>query len=308
MSGTAKTAAAIAAAVAVLAAAAWLLLGGDRGDPERRGAEVQRFTIDSRAVPGRQPAVTVAPGAPDPGAKRGMLVFLHGLGGDSETHAEDEAFLDALARVNESTDGAAPIVVFPEGDSSFWHDRETGEWGRYLTDEVIPLAARRTGADPRRVAVGGISMGGYGALNLAQKNPDRFCAVGGHSPGLFRSFDEALEVAFDDRKGFEANDVIAAAAENPSIFAGTPVWLDAGRSDFFHGATLELASILESTGETATGNDVAADGAPTGSAPGDLTARLDWPGGHDDAYWDSHWADYLEFYADALRECEPATG
>jgi hypothetical protein len=28
-----------------------------------------------------------------------------------------------------------------------------------------------------------------------------------------------------------------------------------------------------------------------------------WAGGHDQAYWDSHWGDYLAFYANALAGC-----
>jgi S-formylglutathione hydrolase FrmB len=49
---------------------------------------------------------------------------------------------------------------------------------------VIPQVTRRFGTDRRRVAIGGISMGGFGAYDLARLNPGRFCAVGGHSPAL----------------------------------------------------------------------------------------------------------------------------
>ncbi len=283
MSSSAKTAAAIAAAVAVLAGAAWLILGSG---PDTRGAEVERFEVESQAVPGKHPAVVVDPGGSE--GRRGLLLFLHGRSGDSGSYAEDDAFLAALADVEDATGGGAPVVVFPDGgDSSYWHDRGSGDWGRYLTDEVIPQAAARTGADPDRVAVGGISMGGFGALNLARSNPGRFCAAGGHSPALFPTAGETPEGAFDDAADFDSNDVIGTARREPSAFAGTPVWLDVGRDDFFHGATAELAGILEGNGA-------------------DLTARLAWPGGHDDGYWDAHWRQYLGFYARSLRACTAA--
>ncbi len=285
MKHSAKTAAAIAAAVAVLAGVAWFFFGAGT---DTRGAEVMRFEVESEAVPGKHPAVAVIPGDPATNGKRGLLMFLHGRNGDSGSFAQDAAFLAALAKVNERTRGRAPIVVFPDGgDSSYWHDRSSGDWGRYLIDEVIPQAAERTGADPSRVVVGGISMGGFGALNLAQRNPGRFCGAGGHSPALFRSAGETPQGAFDDAPDFERNDVIGTARRDPSGFAGAPIWLDAGREDFFHPTTAELTDVLDGSGA-------------------DLTARLEWPGGHDDSYWDAHWAQYLGFYTAALRDCTAA--
>lgn len=50
------TAAALAAAVAVLAGAAWLLLGIG---PDTHGADLERLEVRSSAVPGEHPAVAV---------------------------------------------------------------------------------------------------------------------------------------------------------------------------------------------------------------------------------------------------------
>jgi len=58
-----------------------------------------------------------------------------------------------------------------------------------LTNEVIPKALTVLGADPRRVAIGGISMGGLGAYTLARQEPGRFCAVGGHSAAISPTYD-----------------------------------------------------------------------------------------------------------------------
>jgi poly(3-hydroxybutyrate) depolymerase len=94
----------------------------------------------------------------------------------------------------------APVVAFPDGgDHSYWHDRADGAWGRYVTDEVIPQVTRRFDTDPRRVAIGGISMGGFGALDLAVHMPGRWCAVGAHSPALWQTAGETAAGAFDAR-------------------------------------------------------------------------------------------------------------
>jgi len=52
-----------------------------------------------------------------------------------------------------------------------------GAWGRYVLDEVIPQTQRRFHTDPRRVALGGVSMGGFGAYDLMLHSAARFCAV-----------------------------------------------------------------------------------------------------------------------------------
>jgi hypothetical protein len=45
----------------------------------------------------------------------------------------------------------APIVALPSGDKDkYWHDRASGDWGRYVMREVIPQVTRR-GDRSRRV-------------------------------------------------------------------------------------------------------------------------------------------------------------
>jgi S-formylglutathione hydrolase FrmB len=81
-----------------------------------------------------------------------------------------------------------PVVLLANGGGhSYYHDRRDRPWGSYVVREAIPAGVRRTGADPRRVAIGRISRGGFGALDLARLHPRRFCVVGGHSAALWRS-------------------------------------------------------------------------------------------------------------------------
>ena len=105
----------------------------------------------------------------------------------------------------------APDIVFPYGGAdSYWHDRADGAWASYVTREVIPQALARLHADPRRIAIGGISMGGFGALDIARLHPGRFCAAGGHSAALFTSGALSAAGAFDDAADFARHDVILA--------------------------------------------------------------------------------------------------
>ncbi|MDQ3740060.1 MAG: esterase family protein, partial [Actinomycetota bacterium] len=167
-----------------------------------------------------------------------LLVLLHGQGGSADDLASPQLIAE-LERLGDR----APVVLLPDGgESSYWHDREDGDWARMVLEEAIPAAVERYGADPERVAIGGISMGGFGALHLATQR--EFCSVAAHSPAVFRArprkgspFDEA----FDDGEDFARVDPIAHARELPP-----DVWVDIGNRDPFTPATRELVERMRS--------------------------------------------------------------
>ncbi len=236
------------------------------------GARVHHLTINSRYVNGLIPLTLVTPIGG--GRGRPLLVFLHGRGGDQNTELSAELFR-ALRRLG----GRAPDIVFPNGsDHSYWHDRLSGAWGTYVMREVIPQAIAALHADGSRIAIGGISMGGFGAFDLARLAPGRFCAVGGHSAALWTRAGQTAPGAFDNSGDFARHDVIAAARANRNLYGHARLWLDGGSRDPFHGADEALASTLR------------------------VPLHV-WPGGHDSAYWNAHWGAYLRFYADALAAC-----
>jgi S-formylglutathione hydrolase FrmB len=241
------------------------------------GAHVVRFTINSQLVHQSLPVAAVVPAGASAGP-RPLLIFLHGKGQDENSNLDD-AFYTALARLGSS----APDVVFPYGGTdSYWHNRASGAWGAYVLDEVIGDAVKRLGADPKRIAIGGISMGGFGAFDLARLRPREFCAVGGHSPAMWVSAAQTPAGAFDDARDFALNNVIA-IARHGDPYRGMAVWIDVGTQDPFRAADATFADALRHDRE-----------------PVDFHV---WSGGHDQAYWDSHWSDYLGFYASALAAC-----
>jgi S-formylglutathione hydrolase FrmB len=248
---------------------------------DKHGAQVMHLTIHSHDV-GEDLGVNVVVPTGAGGDSRGkpLLVFLHGHGGSDETFTEDEAFFKALARLGRR----APVVAFPDGgEDSYWHDREDGNWGDYVMDEVIPTVSKRFDTDSRRVAIGGISMGGFGAYDLALAHPGRFCAVGGHSPALWLEGGASAPGAFDNLEDFERNNVIATVRSNPAAFGAIPIWNDYGNEDPFGISDVAFDEALEAGGA-------------------DLSAH-EWHGAHETSYWDKHWNAYLGFYAKALANC-----
>jgi poly(3-hydroxybutyrate) depolymerase len=264
--------------VIVIGIAGLELLVGPASERLRHGADLERIEVNSDAVGQTLPVNVVVPAGGGEG--RPLLIFLHGRGSNGEDSNLNESMYQALADQGKR----APIVAFPDGgDHSYWHDRADGDWGRYLIDEVIPRVADQFGADPKRVAIGGISMGGFGALDVARLNPGGFCAVGAHSPALWQTGGETAPGAFDDEADFEDHDVIEAAESAPTPYLGQPVWVDAGDADPFRPGIGVFTSALRA-------ND----------AP--LTFHI-WPGEHEGSYWEGHWDDYMGFYARALADC-----
>src|SRR5215211_3334824 len=234
------------AAVALTVATAWLVLAASVFAPvNTQGARVIHLTLHSQAV-GRKLGVNVVlPAAPGVPGDRGLLVFLHGRGGSEETFAGTDAVFAGLANLGRR----APVVAFPDGGiHSYWHDRRDGGWEKYVMREVIPMVERRFGTDPHLVAIGGISMGGFGAYDLALLHPHRFCAVGGHSPALWFEGEETAPGAFDSAADFNRNDVVDMVRGNPDAFDGMRVWNDYGDEDPFRAYDEGFVGYLRSDG------------------------------------------------------------
>jgi enterochelin esterase-like enzyme len=242
---------------------------------DSRGARVERFRV------GGLEQVAVVPAAAPPAGQRGLVVFFHGRDGHAADQVHNQRLFDAV----DAAGSRAPVFVFAaSNDHSYWHDRRERRWGRYLWQRVIPAAVRRLGIDRNRIAVGGISMGGFGAWDLARLHPGGFCAAAGHSPAIWRSAGETAPGAFDDAADFSRHDLVRTAAQRPEVFGRTRhLWLDAGRADPFDAGVRALAENLRRGGVA-------------------VTVRR-WPGGHDGDYWDAHWPAYVRFYARALADC-----
>ena len=137
--------------------------------PDKHGARTSHFAIDSRFVHRSLGVSVVVPS--DAGAGSPLLVYLHGRNGDENSELRNEPMYKELAHLGRR----APVVVFPYGGKAgYWHDRQGGHWAAYVMREVIPEIEARFHTNPKRVAIGGTSMGGYGAYNIARLNPGHF--------------------------------------------------------------------------------------------------------------------------------------
>ena len=143
-----------------------------------------------------------------------VAVALHGNGGTGPSAARDlrlDRYLtDAVRR------GVPPfaLVAVDGGPNTYWHRRADGEDPlKMITEELLPRLGRQ-GARVDRFGIIGWSMGGYGALLLAETaGAPRTAAAVAASPAVFPSYDDARRtnhLAFDDAADFARGDVFAA--------------------------------------------------------------------------------------------------
>ncbi len=109
-------------------------------------------------------------------------------------------------------------VVMPDGGRSFYTDMTTGEhYYSYIVKELPRFLKNQLGLEPSReeTAVAGLSMGGYGALKIGLRNPDKFSLIGAFSP---------------------ACDIVRIAEENPLLSRAIcgDMELENSEHDIFH--------------------------------------------------------------------------
>ena len=165
-----------------------------------------------------------------PGTALPLLLVLHGRGNSHQDVLGSHRLGAFLAETVRS--GVPPFAVagVDGGDHSYWHARSSGEDPqRMILDELLPLLGRR-GLRTDRLALGGWSMGGYGALLLAPRlGRSRVAALAVDSPALWSRWKDSAAGAFDGPADFAAHDVLAATA----ALAGIPVRVSCGTSDPF---------------------------------------------------------------------------
>ncbi len=195
-----------------------------------------------------------APNLPYP-----VLYLLHGLG-DHADGWRGRSFLTDYAAENRL------IIVTPEGGDSWYTDSATVPGDRYesyLIQELIPDVESRYRTVKSRAgrAIAGLSMGGYGAIKLGVKYPDRFSFAASTSGALavasYRTeadlpksgpLEQSILRTFGRADGpvKAANDLFKLVGELPDErIASLPfLYLDCGTEDFLLQSSRGLDRLL----------------------------------------------------------------
>lgn len=172
------------------------------------------------------------------------------------------------------------IIVAPQGGVGYWMNQESGTaWGDYVARDLVTHvdATYRTTARREARAIGGLSMGGHGALQLALTFPSVFGAAGAHSPSLPQP--PSAPAYFGVGSSFAQRDPLS-LIKHATLPSPPRLWIDAGAKDPWRGRAEELRDAIIARGW-----------------------EVNWhgyDGGHDGWYWGAHLWDYLPFYGDGF--------
>jgi putative tributyrin esterase len=140
-----------------------------------------RIRIDSAYSPALQKMksfVVMLPTAYDSTRRYPVLYLLHGWGGGSLDWA-------TKTRLHVYASTAQILVVMPRAENSWYVNSATNATIRYedyiVQDLPKHVSTRFSAADTSRQAIAGLSMGGYGAVMLALKHPQKYRFVGSFS-------------------------------------------------------------------------------------------------------------------------------
>ncbi len=211
-----------------------------------------------------------------------VLYLLHGL-------SDDHTAWTRRSNVERYVDGLPLIVVMPNGERSFYTDSQSNPkaaFETFLTRDLLGFVDRTFRTIPTREGrvLAGLSMGGYGAVKLALKHPDLFCAAVSHSGAVGfgrRTFEAGTEWAaiMGPNALGGPNDIFALAETLPP--ADLPALrIDCGVDDFLIEENRALDAHLTTLG-----------------IPHEYEEHA---GGHDWVYWNFHILDTLKFFGSVL--------
>jgi fermentation-respiration switch protein FrsA (DUF1100 family) len=207
------------------------------------------------------------------------VLALHGYTGTHAYPIGPIPPVQLLASTHHGRPLPAMAIAAADGGNGYWHPHPGDNPMRMLLHEFLPMCRQRGlgGADSSsKIGLTGESMGGYGALLLAEEHPGLVAAIAVISPAVWTTYSDsqnANPAAFSSAADFANHDVITHAA----ALRGIPLRLASGSQDPFHPYLEVLEPAL-----------------PKGSRV------LFPPGGHDDTFFGSQAMPSLAFIGNHL--------
>jgi S-formylglutathione hydrolase FrmB len=212
-----------------------------------------------------------------------VFYLLHGL-------SDDHTIWQRRTRIEEYVAGLPLIVVMPDGFRGFYTKNEEGpDYDAYMAEELPAVIERYFPAQRTRAGrcIGGLSMGGYGALRLALAHPDRYVSANSHSGALMRgskSWTKPEQAEMRRIVGAAPKDTdhdlefLARRAQSAGILP--QLRIDCGTEDFLFEENQTFHAFL---------NEL--------SIPHEYA---EYPGAHTWPYWDEHVREAIAFHCKAL--------
>ncbi|MDR2987616.1 MAG: esterase family protein [Nocardiopsaceae bacterium] len=179
-----------------------------------------------------------------PGDRLPLIIALHAYGGDHSNALGRLGLAHGLALHVQHRLLPPVAIAAADGGGGYWNPHPGDDPMGMIIGELIPRCRRKgLGLGSRKIATFGISMGGYGALLLAERYPQMFAASAAISPAIWTSYAQARAVnpgAYASARAFSAADAVTHA----SSLRGIAIRVAIGLGDPFLPGVRALASAL----------------------------------------------------------------
>jgi S-formylglutathione hydrolase FrmB len=229
--------------------------------PAFAAGRVECGTVKSQYMPAPVGYCALLPPGYDaqPTKKFPTLYYLHGLGGDQSFLVSSGGW-NLIEEAQRQKKIGEMVVITPDARASFYINSQDGRvrYEDFFIRDLIPqmekkfrLVSTRSGR-----AIGGISMGGYGALRFAFKYPHMFSTVAAQMPALLQQLPHGASSAglmsFIGPAFGRPADEAYWKANTPFVFArtadlhGLKIYFNCGdRDDYgFDAGTREMDKLL----------------------------------------------------------------
>ena len=222
-------------------------------------SRLETHLIDSIALNRAQPVAVLPPSRLTKDGRCFTLLLLHGTGGRHASWPDNTRIAELVADL-------PVLVVMPSAENAFYLDSEVARMETYLCRELLPWIDGRypTIASPEARGLTGLSMGGYGALLLALRNPGLFGAAASHSGAVLTSrATTEIGVRWEPAERLygvgaageikrREHDILALAEmfrqpddrSGKLHYSGPALYLDCGTEDFLYYASRELTQAM----------------------------------------------------------------
>ncbi|MCQ2354812.1 MAG: esterase family protein [Clostridia bacterium] len=181
------------------------------------------------------------------------LYLLHGMHGNHSSWVR-KTNIERFAQENKLA------VVMPEGENSFYADMKYGKkYFTYVADELTAFTRRmfRLSEKREKTFIAGLSMGGYGAIKIALRRPERYAAAASLSGTVdivshvltCKWTAEAAAIWGDDFKSSIAgtdSDIFTLVRKYPANLPHPRIYAACGKQDPLYAENLSFKALMES--------------------------------------------------------------
>lgn len=256
-------------------------------DPRYEQDGLKFVTVKSKHLGRRGDVCLFIPQGVEELSKLNVYILLHGVYGSAWSWALAGGAHKTAQRLIESKSINPCILAMPSdglwGDGSGYIDHENNSFEKWIVEDVPEIIKHLYPNQESNTtySIGGLSMGGFGALHLGSKYPTKFSAISAHS--AITKLEEMQPFVEEDfsllQNSINRTNPIDYLIANSEILP--PLRFDCGVDDDLIGANRLLHQKL-----TESGIDHIYE---------------EFPGGHEWSYWEMHIEKTLLFFDSNLK-------